>query len=164
MDVVERELKVVAPEGGTSAVEEWYDSIRDTATRLRIRARLARIRSGNFGDHKILVTIKSSAAASANCVWISAPATASISCNTEQQLSSCWRAATKAHRARTSKRRGGFGRTTRMILRDFNETFAYELKDPEFAAGYLQACLEYETVDAFLAKSAKAFPIYRGDG
>ncbi len=37
-----------------------------------------------------------------------------------------------------------------MILRDFNETFAYELKDPEFAAGYLQACLEYETVDAFL--------------
>jgi probable addiction module antidote protein len=37
-----------------------------------------------------------------------------------------------------------------MILRDFNETFAYELRDPEFAAGYLQACLDYETVDAFL--------------
>lgn len=37
-----------------------------------------------------------------------------------------------------------------MILRDFNETFAYELKDPEFAMGYLQACLEYETLDAFL--------------
>ena len=37
-----------------------------------------------------------------------------------------------------------------MVLRDFNETFAYELRDPEFAAGYLQACLEHETVDAFL--------------
>jgi probable addiction module antidote protein len=37
-----------------------------------------------------------------------------------------------------------------MKTRDFNETFAYELRDPEFAAGYLQACLEYETVDAFL--------------
>ena len=37
-----------------------------------------------------------------------------------------------------------------MILRDFNETFAYELRDPEFAAGYLQACLEYEDVDTFL--------------
>jgi len=37
-----------------------------------------------------------------------------------------------------------------MILRDFNETFAYELRDPEFAAVYLQACLEYEDVDTFL--------------
>lgn len=53
MDVIERELKVVASEGNVSAVEEWYESIRDTATRLRIRARLARVRTGNFGDHKI---------------------------------------------------------------------------------------------------------------
>ena len=53
MDVVERELKVIAPAGGTSAVEEWYESIRDVTTRSRIRARLARVRSGNFGDHKI---------------------------------------------------------------------------------------------------------------
>ena len=37
-----------------------------------------------------------------------------------------------------------------MILRDFNETFAYELRDPEFAVSYLKACLEHETVDAFL--------------
>ncbi len=37
-----------------------------------------------------------------------------------------------------------------MILRDFNETFAYELRDPEFAAGYLQACLQYEGFETFL--------------
>ena len=37
-----------------------------------------------------------------------------------------------------------------MILRDFNETYAYELRDQEFALGYLKACLEHETVDTFL--------------
>lgn len=34
-------------------MEEWYQAIRDSATRIRIRARLARVRSGNFGDYKI---------------------------------------------------------------------------------------------------------------
>jgi putative addiction module killer protein len=53
MDVVERELKVFVSEEDVSEFEEWYTSIRDTPTRLRIRARLARVRSGNFGDHKI---------------------------------------------------------------------------------------------------------------
>jgi probable addiction module antidote protein len=37
-----------------------------------------------------------------------------------------------------------------MKTRDFNETFAYELRDPEFAAGYLQACLQYEGFETFL--------------
>ena len=37
-----------------------------------------------------------------------------------------------------------------MRTRDFNETFAYELRDPEFAAGYLDACLRYEGFETFL--------------
>lgn len=37
-----------------------------------------------------------------------------------------------------------------MKTRDFNETFAYELRDPEFAAGYLRACLQHEGFETFL--------------
>ena len=37
-----------------------------------------------------------------------------------------------------------------MLLKDFNETFADELRDPDFAAAYLQAALEDEGVEAFL--------------
>ncbi len=37
-----------------------------------------------------------------------------------------------------------------MILKDFNETFAYELRDPEFALSYLKSCLEYENAENFL--------------
>ena len=53
MDVVERELRVLVSEDDTSGFEEWFKSIRDTATRLRVRARLTRVQNGNFGDHKI---------------------------------------------------------------------------------------------------------------
>ena len=53
MDVVERELKVIVSEDDTSGFEEWYASILDAQTRLRIRARLTRVQDGNFGDHKI---------------------------------------------------------------------------------------------------------------
>ncbi len=37
-----------------------------------------------------------------------------------------------------------------MKLRDFNETFAYELREPDFAAGYLEACLRHEGFETFL--------------
>jgi len=37
-----------------------------------------------------------------------------------------------------------------MRVRDFNKTFAYELRDFEFATGYLQACLEHEGFETFL--------------
>jgi len=38
-----------------------------------------------------------------------------------------------------------------MPLKDFNETFADELQDPNFAAAYLEAALEEEGVETFLA-------------
>ena len=37
-----------------------------------------------------------------------------------------------------------------MILRDFNETFADELRDPEYAAAYLADCLSYNEPETFL--------------
>lgn len=37
-----------------------------------------------------------------------------------------------------------------MILRDFNETFADELRDPEYAAAYLAECLSYNEPETFL--------------
>jgi probable addiction module antidote protein len=38
-----------------------------------------------------------------------------------------------------------------MPLKDFNETFADELRDPDFAAAYLEAVLENEGMEAFFA-------------
>ena len=37
-----------------------------------------------------------------------------------------------------------------MRLQDLSETWSNELKDPEFAAGYLQAALEENDLDTFL--------------
>jgi len=37
-----------------------------------------------------------------------------------------------------------------MRLKDFRETFLEELRQPEFAAGYLQAALEENDLDTFL--------------
>ena len=37
-----------------------------------------------------------------------------------------------------------------MKTRDFNEIFAYELRDPNFAAGYLEACLQHEGFETLL--------------
>lgn len=52
MDVLEHELKMLEIEGGKCPFEDWYKSIKDTATRARVRARITRIQSGNFGDCK----------------------------------------------------------------------------------------------------------------
>ena len=38
-----------------------------------------------------------------------------------------------------------------MQLKNFNATFADELRDPDFAAAYLEAALEEEGVETFLA-------------
>ena len=38
-----------------------------------------------------------------------------------------------------------------MPLKDFNATFSAELKDPDFAAAYLEAALEEEGVETFLS-------------
>lgn len=52
MAIIAQQLKMLVLESGQCPFEEWYVSIRDTPTRARIRARLTRIQTGNFGDHK----------------------------------------------------------------------------------------------------------------
>src|SRR5580700_4904770 len=42
------------------------------------------------------------------------------------------------------------GRKTRMKLKDFDETFAADLSNPEFAAAYLAECLSYNEPEVFL--------------
>src|SRR5262249_20527998 len=52
MRMVEYKLKMLINADGTCPFGEWYESIKDTTTRARIRSRITRIQSGNFGDAK----------------------------------------------------------------------------------------------------------------
>ena len=44
------EIKVLETDEGKVPFEEWYDSLRDKVTKVRVRRRLDRIELGNFGD------------------------------------------------------------------------------------------------------------------
>ncbi len=44
------EIKLLETDEGKVPFEEWYDSLRDKATKVRVRRRLDRIQLGNFGD------------------------------------------------------------------------------------------------------------------
>lgn len=46
------EVKIYRDEQGNEPLTEWLESIKDRATRARIRGRLRRIEIGNFGDHR----------------------------------------------------------------------------------------------------------------
>jgi putative addiction module killer protein len=46
------EIKILETDDGEAPFENWYFSIRDKATRIRIRTRLDRLLLGNFGDVK----------------------------------------------------------------------------------------------------------------
>ena len=45
-----RELQFHRTQNGREPFTEWFESIRDQKTRTRIRGRLDRLESGNFGD------------------------------------------------------------------------------------------------------------------
>ncbi|GBF86858.1 hypothetical protein AsFPU3_3931 [Aphanothece sacrum FPU3] len=44
------EIKLLETDEGKVPFEEWYDSLRDKVTKVRVRRRLDRIELGNFGD------------------------------------------------------------------------------------------------------------------
>ena len=44
------EIKVLETDEGKVPFEQWYDSLRDKVTKVRVRRRLDRIELGNFGD------------------------------------------------------------------------------------------------------------------
>jgi putative addiction module killer protein len=50
----EREIRNLELENGRVPFEDWLDSLRDPRMRAAVDCRLARVRVGNFGDHKRL--------------------------------------------------------------------------------------------------------------
>lgn len=48
------ELRTYTTAGDVAPFNEWMKSLRDAQARARIRARLARVQAGNFGDCKSL--------------------------------------------------------------------------------------------------------------
>ena len=48
------EVRVYLTEDGSAPFEDWLSGLRDVTGRARIRARLARVQAGNFGDCKPL--------------------------------------------------------------------------------------------------------------
>ena len=49
-----RELQIYRDPNGREPFTEWLKSLRDQRTRKRIQNRIARIESGNLGDHKLV--------------------------------------------------------------------------------------------------------------
>ena len=50
METTEREVKVLTLHDGKCPFEEWFSSLKDLSTRLRISARITRVQNGNLGD------------------------------------------------------------------------------------------------------------------
>jgi putative addiction module killer protein len=50
--VIAREIRKLELQGGRVPFDEWFDSLRDAKACVAVDARLARVRAGNFGDHK----------------------------------------------------------------------------------------------------------------
>ena len=50
MDIEEQTLKLLELKDGACPFDDWFASIRDEKTRAIVRARLGRLRAGNFGD------------------------------------------------------------------------------------------------------------------
>jgi putative addiction module killer protein len=50
--VVERIIRKLELENGIIPFDEWFESLRDSRMQAAVDSRLARMRAGNFGDHK----------------------------------------------------------------------------------------------------------------
>jgi putative addiction module killer protein len=50
--VIEKEIRKLVLSNGHVPFDEWFDSLRDRKTQAAVDARLARVRTGNFGDCK----------------------------------------------------------------------------------------------------------------
>ncbi len=144
MEVTERELKMLVQDEGKCPFENWYRSIRDAQARARIRVRLTRVQAGNLGDYKTV----GDGVCELRIDY--GPGYRVYFAQLARQLLFYWPGERKAVRQMTSKPRGCFGKNIKMPLKDFNATFADELKDPDFPAAYLEAALEEDGVETFL--------------
>ena len=50
--VIEREIKKLELASGEVPFDEWFNALRDRRMQAAVDSRLARVRAGNFGDHK----------------------------------------------------------------------------------------------------------------
>ena len=50
--MLEKEIKKIELQNGLVPFDEWFDSLRDRKMQAAVDTRLARVRAGNFGDHK----------------------------------------------------------------------------------------------------------------
>lgn len=50
--MTEREIHKLELGSGRVPFDEWFESLRDRKMQAAVDARLARVRAGNFGDHK----------------------------------------------------------------------------------------------------------------
>ena len=52
MTTSETEVRVYTTPDGRCPLDDWLQALRDVRARARVRARIARLRAGNFGDSK----------------------------------------------------------------------------------------------------------------
>ena len=50
--MIERNIRKIELENGVIPFDEWFESLRDSKMQAAVDTRLARVRAGNFGDHK----------------------------------------------------------------------------------------------------------------
>ena len=52
------DIRIYTDEVGQAPFEEWLNALKDVQGRARIRARLARLQAGNFGDGFVIARYK----------------------------------------------------------------------------------------------------------
>jgi putative addiction module killer protein len=52
MEVREQTVRIYLTSSGESPFEDWFDGLRDKTSKQKVLTRIARMRTGNFGDCK----------------------------------------------------------------------------------------------------------------
>ena len=52
MEPIPRNIVYLELDDGKSPFREWFENLKDKKAQITVDARLARVRDGNFGDHK----------------------------------------------------------------------------------------------------------------
>jgi putative addiction module killer protein len=143
MDVEPRQLKMLVLGTGRCPFEDWYRSIRDTTTRVRIRTRLVRIRNGNFGDCKPV-------GQGVNELRLDfGPGYRVYYVEVDEVIVVLLVGGDKSSQSSDIKRAQELWVEYKDVLKDFNDIFADELRDPEFVAAHLDEAL-HDGLSTFL--------------
>lgn len=144
-------ISIYKDDNGYIPFIEWIDSLKDKEARYTIKTRLNRLTLGNFGDCETVGNGVSELRihhGPGYRVYQDIVFTLY-----RQDLKSFFYSAVviKAHRNMTLKMQKNFGRNISMPTAiDYNEYLIESLKEPEEAAGYLNAALADGEIDVFL--------------